>query len=71
MIPSLDYHRLIEGAREMVVHTKSLRALSEALIAESKITLALSRVMCARRGIGALAKISYCQTEQGGASLAS
>jgi hypothetical protein len=50
MIPSLDYHRLIEGAREMVVRTKSLRALSDALIEESKTTIALSRAMCARRG---------------------
>jgi hypothetical protein len=50
MTQSLDYHRLIEGAREMVVHTRSLRALSEALIAESKTTIALSRAICARRG---------------------
>jgi hypothetical protein len=46
MIQSVDYHRLIEGAREMVVHTKLLRELSKALIAESKTTIALSQAMC-------------------------
>ena len=49
MTQSLDHHRLIEGAREMVVHTTLLRELSAALMAESKATIALSLAMCAGR----------------------
>jgi hypothetical protein len=50
MTQSVDYHRLIEGARAMVVHTRLLRELSGALIVESKTTIALSKAVCARRG---------------------
>lgn len=50
MTQSVDYHRLIEGAREMVVHTKLLREQSKVLIAEGKTTVALSKAMCAPRG---------------------
>jgi hypothetical protein len=50
MTQSLDHQRLITAAKKMLVHTQSLCALSEVLIAESTATIALSRVMCARRG---------------------
>ena len=45
MSQSLDYHRRIAGARQMVLHTKLLRELSDTLLAESKTTIALSHAM--------------------------